>query len=102
MQNPNIKGSGYIEHPPQVPFAGRVVMQPSTVNPDDVPEWYAQGAPGYARQHPGNIARAPNGAHRPHQHSLYGQVGGYYSKPRVSVCVNPVYLHSRSPWPVGA
>lgn len=77
MQNPNIKGSGYIEHPPQVPFAGRVVMQPSTVNPDDVPEWYTQGAPGHARQYPGNLSRPQNEAHRPQQHSQYGQVSGY-------------------------
>lgn len=44
MQNPNIRGSGYIEHPPQVPFAGKVVMQPSTVDlTEETPEWFAHG-----------------------------------------------------------
>jgi hypothetical protein len=44
LQNPNVRGSGYIEHPPQVPFAGRVVMQPSTVNvAEEIPEWYVPG-----------------------------------------------------------
>lgn len=50
LQNPNIRGSGYIEHPPQVPFAGKVVMQPSTLNlEEETPEWFAHGPSGPQR-----------------------------------------------------
>lgn len=55
LQNPNIRGSGYIEHPPQVPFAGKVVMQPSTLNlEEETPEWFANGpsGPQQTRYHP--------------------------------------------------
>ncbi|KAI8107563.1 hypothetical protein M9435_002591 [Picochlorum sp. BPE23] len=50
IHNPNVRGSGYIEHPPQVPFGGRVVVQPSTVQDGDVPEWFSHGVPGYQQQ----------------------------------------------------
>ena len=31
LQNPNVVGSGYIQHPPQKPFAAPLQMQPPTV-----------------------------------------------------------------------
>lgn len=40
INNPNVVGSGYIEHPPQVPFGGKLLMQPlSAVDGKDNPEW---------------------------------------------------------------
>ncbi len=33
-------GSGYIEHPPQRPFADRVLVQPPTIKPEEIPDWY--------------------------------------------------------------
>jgi hypothetical protein len=40
LQNPNVIGSGYIEHPPQRPFADRVLVQPPTIKPEEIPDWY--------------------------------------------------------------
>lgn len=79
IENPNIKGSGYIEHPPQLPFAGRVVMQPTTIKPDDVPEWFgsAAGGPGHQQQH----YKGPPSGRGPgnHGHRSYSTGRGYQS-----------------------
>lgn len=58
-----MRGSGYIEHPPQVPFAGRIVMQPTTIGHDDVPEWFE------GQQHSGGYSggRGRGGNHYPQQ-----------------------------------
>jgi hypothetical protein len=55
-----IVGSGYIEHPPQVPFAGQIVMQPTTLAHEDVPEWFA----GQSQQHSSGGAAGGNGGGR--------------------------------------
>lgn len=65
LQNPNIRGSGYIEHPPQIPFAGKVVMQPSTVNlGEETPEWFAHGPVG-----PQKRTSHHHVGRNPHQHT---------------------------------
>ena len=69
-QNPNVQGSGFIQHPPQVPFAGRLVVQPTTVAPEDSPEWFASNA-----QVPGQYLPVQHGG--PNSHTPQPRYAGY-------------------------
>ena len=56
-------GSGFIDHGPQVPFAGRLVMQPSTVHGSEQIEWGGFPTAG-VNQAPVGYNHAPIPAHR--------------------------------------
>ncbi|KAL4516067.1 hypothetical protein Ndes2526B_g00777 [Nannochloris sp. 'desiccata'] len=69
ISNPNVVGSGYIEHPPQRPFTDRVLVQPPTIKPEEIPDWYdSQGILHHGPRPGGAGGRGQQG---------YPQRGGY-------------------------
>jgi len=71
ITNPNVVGSGFIDHPPQVPFADRLLMQPTTVDASEVPEWFSGSAPR------GGHRGGYGGRGRGHEHQSYGSNRNY-------------------------
>lgn len=82
INNPNVVGSGYIEHPPQVPFGGKLLMQPlSVVDGKDNPEWMnmaPRGALAAQHHHDYQHATSRNGRLE-HSHAVAGH------RPKVSI-----------------
>lgn len=91
LQNPNVRGSGYIEHPPQVPFGGRVVVQPSTVHDEDVPEWFSHGVPGYHQQQ--RVAQRVPGQYQGHAPQQTYRVQQQQQQHRAPAPTNTAFTH---------
>ncbi|CAK0738732.1 hypothetical protein CVIRNUC_001085 [Coccomyxa viridis] len=103
IKNPNVVGSGYIQHPPQKPFAAPLQMQPPTVAhfefPDEYSKYRAQtrqsgrgqapargGQDQRSQGHAQTNGRLQNGAvpynHASGQQGVHRQTGGGQPRPQ--------------------
>ncbi|CAL5223856.1 g6442 [Coccomyxa viridis] len=72
IKNPNVVGSGYIQHPPQKPFAAPLQMQPPTVAHFEFPDEYSKYR-AHTRQ---NGGQGPPRRAQDQRSQGYGQANG--------------------------
>ncbi|BDA48670.1 hypothetical protein COCOBI_12-3520 [Coccomyxa sp. Obi] len=71
ISNPNVMGSGYIQHPPQRPFEKPLEVQPPTVAQFDFPTEYSHYNGGGHRGNGGTSRSQPRKAEAAHAHPRY-------------------------------